>query len=214
MPEPIGEFVTERTSGESATDTDSRGPEQSEGGSGQPEILNGFETETPDTEAIGDREPRRTKSGAIDGRSARRGRPRGSRNAEKETSIRLEKIGLEDLLFSLHLMGANILNSPNLALDKEESAKLAGAVQKVASYYSVAFDPKKVALFELAAVCGSIYGPRILAWRIERKTKKQTVARPVTEMPKKDAPAPEPKRAAVSGLYSPSQAFGDMSGEL
>jgi hypothetical protein len=102
-------------------------------------------------------------------------------------------------------MGANILSAPNLELDKEEAAKLASAVQKVASFYSVAFDPKKVAIFELAAVCGTIYGPRIMAWRIARKT-----------TPKQSAPQPveTPKKQEPSAMYAPSQVFGNASGEL
>ena len=217
MPEPIGEFVTDTTDGKPDADSDSRKPDTATVRTGEPEILHGFETESPDTESIDAGGGRRTKSGAIDGRTLRGKRgPGRPRNSEKEASIRLEKIGLTDLLYSLHLMGANILNAPNLELDQEESKKLADAVQKVAGFYSVAFDPKKVAIVELAAVCGMIYGPRIMAWRIDRK--KKAPAPRVTEMPRPaQAPAQPvqaPARGGAGGLYTPSQVFGDASAGL
>ena len=67
-------------------------------------------------------------------------------------------------------MGANILNAPSLELDQEESKKLADAVQKVAGFYAVAFDPKKVAIVELAAVCGIITDR--VSWRGESSGKR------------------------------------------
>ena len=221
MQEPIGEFVTDGAAGKPDADSDSGKPDSTQSGTGEPEILHGFETESPDTESIGgdagSGNARRTKSGAIDGRTLRGKRgPGRPRNSEKEASIRLEKIGLTDLLYSLHLMGANILNAPTLELDQEESKKLADAVQKVAGFYAVAFDPKKVAIVELAAVCGMIYGPRIMAWRIERK-KKSAPAPRVTEMPRPAQAPPQPAappRAAVGGLYTPSQVFGDSGAGL
>lgn len=101
-------------------------------------------------------------------RSGRRGRPLGSKNrttAERNTQTpppnNLENI--EELLVSLHFMGAKLLDVPEIELTQDESRKLMKAVKDVAKYYNVAFDPKKLAIFHLMTAMGGIYGPRAVA---------------------------------------------------
>jgi hypothetical protein len=166
MPDTIGAFVSDTASGKPDADAASKSDDRNPGGTGEPEIhigetINGFESESPDTERIaGD------SSGGIGKR--KRGRPPGSRNGVKsQTSgdLRLNQLDIAELLFSIHLMGAEILKTPELELDKDESVKLADAIKNVGQYYNVLFDPKKVAIFQLAIVAGGIYGTRLFAIR-------------------------------------------------
>lgn len=62
-------------------------------------------------------------------------------------------------------MGAAILKTPELELSKDDSKKLSQAIQEVGKHYAFMFDPKKVAIANLCAVAGYIYGTRLVAWR-------------------------------------------------
>ena len=183
------------------------------------EVINGFEVESgPDTEPIvgsdagtGDREPRRTKSGKIDGRTLRG--KRGSKTSEE--SVHLNSISLETLLYSIHLMGAEFLACKELELEKDESKKLADAIQDVGKYYNVAFDPKKVAICQLAVIAGGIYGPMFVQVRRRLKaerTRQPLAATPINQ-PRQQAsqPAPNPAQARSVSEMSPSDLFGNES---
>lgn len=119
-----------------------------------------------------------------DTRSKRRGRPRGSRNL---TSIKQEKqvsTDLSGILYSLHLMGAAILNVKELQLDKEEAKNLGDAVARVNSLYDgLILSEKQLAWVNLAMVGGTIYGPRFVAYsqRMKNEKKNTQPKNPATE---------------------------------
>lgn len=101
----------------------------------------------------------------------RRGRKPGTKNKQK--SILAAASNLESVLFSLHLMGATLLQTPELAITKEESEMLTTAIQKVNEHYGVTFlSAKHAALVELVAAADTIYGPRAIAvshrWKMEK----------------------------------------------
>jgi hypothetical protein len=164
MPDATGSIIDESADGKSSVDADNNSTRGDKGRTPDPEILYGHDVESPATERIGNSagEPRRTKSGKIDGRTQR-----GKRTAEtgEKESVRLESLKISDLLYSIHLMGAEMLKTPELELDKDECVKLADAVSEVSKHYTTAFNPKTVAWVHLAVIAGGIYGTRIFAVR-------------------------------------------------
>jgi hypothetical protein len=140
-------------------------------------------------------EPRRTKSGRFD-RRTRAGRTAGSNEAET-SPIPVDRISLTELLLSLHEMGAAILKTPELDLDRDEAQKLSKAVQEVSKYYAMSFDPKKVALGNLAIVMGGIYVPRIMAYRLRKATSEPGAPTPA-EQPREKLVNIKPTKKAES----------------
>lgn len=126
---------------------------------------------------------KRTKTGKIDGRQFR-GKNRGTSgvydfpapagdgepSGKEKKSVRLNKMDISDVLYSMHLMIAAGLKVPELEIDKDEAKKLGDAINEVAKHYTVEFDPKHVAVFNLCMVVGGIYGPRALAIIHTRKS--------------------------------------------
>jgi hypothetical protein len=110
------------------------------------------------------------------------------------------------LLYSLHQMGAAILATPEIELDKDESRKLAEAIKDVAGYYALAFDPKKVAIANLLSVAGFVYGPRIIAWRARRKASEglEKPAKAPSEPPTQSAVPPSPPPASNGAVKTPT----------
>jgi hypothetical protein len=106
-------------------------------------------------------------------------------------------------------MGAAILATPEIELDKDESRKLAEAIKDVAGHYALAFDPKKVAVANLLSVAGFVYGPRIIAWRarrkasegLERPAKAQTAESPAAAQ---SAVPPSPPPASNGAVKTPT----------
>jgi len=170
MPDTIGKFVegspedTKPIDGNARVNADTNPTDRTESRTGEPEILYGYDTADPATERIGGNggSERRTKSGKIDGRTLR-----GKRNAETgaKESIPLTKLDIAELLYSIHLMGAEICKLPELELDKAEADKLGDAIKNVGQYYGAVLDPKKVAIFHLCVIAGGIYGTRFFAIR-------------------------------------------------
>lgn len=100
------------------------------------------------------------------GRPAGAGKPRiGKREVAAPVSIK----GIEKILFSIHAMAASSI-TPELALEEQEAKLLAEAVAEVQSHYNMTVDPKIVAWIGLAGVCGSLYGPRIAAYKLRKMT--------------------------------------------
>jgi hypothetical protein len=82
------------------------------------------------------------------------------------------------MLHSVHLAGAFILKTPQLALDESESKQLADAISQVSELYDVPIDPRAVAWGNLIMVAGTIYVPRIIAIKNEAKHNKASNKRP------------------------------------
>jgi hypothetical protein len=185
MSKPIGSFVDAGTGGESGPirDTDraqpvtggSDGAKQSANG---PQIIDGYENAIdPATVKIGagiDGGARTTKSGRID-RRTRAGRSYTATGSGEASTVYQDiesRISLTEVLFSLHQMGAAFFAVAELELDKTEAEKLGSAIKEVAKFYAVSFDPKKLAIFNLAIVAGGIYGTRFVAIRTRMRIEK------------------------------------------
>jgi hypothetical protein len=105
----------------------------------------------------------------------KRGRPAGSgtKSAPKEKATASSIKGIEKLLYSLHIGVSSLTGIDELKIDKEESALMSEALAEVASHYNVAVDPKVLAWLGFAGVMGTIYGPRIGAWKMRRSAEKK-----------------------------------------
>lgn len=108
-------------------------------------------------------------------------------------------------------MGAKLMEIPELELTKEEGGRLTRAVKEVAKHYNVAMDPKKLAIFQLVAVAGGIYGPRAVAiYRRSNRQRPQLInIEPKQPAPKEPSAAPRANGPVPIRLFTPSQM--DMS---
>lgn len=141
----------------------------------------------------------------------RRGRPSGSKNAPKseiaQVSPNLSMLeSLEAILLSIHFAGAKLLSVPEMELDEAEARKLSDSIKNVAKHYTTTFDPKKLALIQLGAVCVGIYGPRIVTVLKSNSSKTRTepvdISTRKTEPPK---PGDQPIKAVPTRPTNPSQ---------
>src|SRR5581483_10488746 len=83
---------------------------------------------------------------------------------------------LETLLLSTHTMLALISKTPELQLTKDESTKLAEAINEVNALYDFSVLPPEVmAWINLLIVAGGIYVPRFIAVKVKKGTKKGQV---------------------------------------
>jgi hypothetical protein len=226
MSETIGRII------DSVTDGPSREPvtqpvngriTEPESGSAKPEILYGTDTFDPVTERIGTGASadsgsdgvKRTKSGRIDRRTLR-GRGTGAGTGEPEetpsSSVNLDKVNLTDLLLSLHAMGAAFLSTPELELDRDEAKKLSDGIQKVGKYYAMAFDPKRVAIAELAIIVGGIYGTRFVAWKNRRTSTEETTPKPGPALVQSRSAAPAQPSKPMH-MTSPSELWPEGGGQ-
>jgi hypothetical protein len=104
-----------------------------------------------------------------------------------------------------------MLGLKELELEKDESKKLADAIQDVGKYYNIGFDPKKVAIAQLCIVAGGIYGPMFV--QIRRRMKSQRVPQPTpiaTPIDRQPKQAPQQPARPMSEM-SPSDLFGNES---
>lgn len=227
MPEPIGHIIADDTGGKPDTNVDPKSSSGTERRNSEPEIVYGFDAVNPATErfaAGSSGNPRLTKSGRIDRRTLRGGAG-GNRAEETPGLLDGSKISLEGLLYSLHLMGKEILSLPEMEIDRDEAKKLAEAVAEVNRFYKVAIDPKKLAWVNLGLVGVTIYGPRFAAARNRRKIAAREGKAPVTpiDQPGKNPPAPPPKNGRINldpngrmANASPSMidVFGDQNAAI
>ena len=100
-----------------------------------------------------------------------RGRPRGSKNTPGGKQATKEVASdLTGLLMSAHIMLASLTKVDEFVLDKEEAERLAAAIAKVnAEYGGMVLPPKAAAWIHLAMAGGSIYGPRLFAYKLRMK---------------------------------------------
>lgn len=216
MPTEGGNVILDSDGGKPTLDSSSQSGNGTQGGNFETERINGFDAENPATERISsdrassDAGVKYTKSGRIDRRTLR-GRGKSAGDETQESSLRLGEISLKELLIGVHAMGAAILAVPELEIDADESERLSNAVLNVGKYYAMTFDPKKVALLNFAAVCGSIYGVRILAIRNRLKTEAKPKPQKVEPI---NQPRPQAQSHPVNGaskFRSPAEMFGQES---
>lgn len=94
----------------------------------------------------------------------RRGRQKGSRNKQSAKPSKESEQDLTGLLLSIHLMGAALLKTPELALTPDEAEQLGKAVARVNAEFGVQImSPKMAAIVNLTIVAGTVYGPRAVA---------------------------------------------------
>jgi hypothetical protein len=108
-------------------------------------------------------------------------------------------------------MGAAILSVPELELDAGEARQYADALTEVAKFYTLSFDPKKVAIVNLLVVAGKIYGTRLFAYSTRRKLERREAAKsdqagkpgpvPVAAQPKPNGRAATPQPMSPSDLW-------------
>jgi len=108
------------------------------------------------------------------------------------------------------------------AADEIEAKRIADATEKLASFYTSAIDPKKMAWAEWIMAVGAFAGPRIINQRRKSKTGKFTPDRPSAgpslvppSPPKQEAtrttptpqPPPKPGLKPINEM-TPSEVFG------
>lgn len=152
----------------------------------------------------------------------RRGRKPGTRNrtpeeraadgrTQAQTSLHLID-NIEEVLVSIHFMGAKLMEIPELELSTEDARKFTKAVRNVASHYNVSVDPKKMALFQLATAVAGVYGPRAIAIYNRKKTvvpKKEPAKIVPIDQVKPAPPKPEAVRTIDLSQTSPSQLWSE-----
>ncbi len=106
--------------------------------------------------------------------TGRRKRKYSKRNSSGSGSAQTVRVDIfEQLLFSTHMMLSAALKTPEIALAPEEAKAMAEAYAGVAQYYPVLQQSEKaIAITNLIAVTGMIYGTRAVAlWRKKTATK-------------------------------------------
>lgn len=85
----------------------------------------------------------------------------------------------------MHEMAAAFTGVSDLALDKDESGKLAKAISDVGDHYGLAtvFDDKTVAWVNLGQTIIAIYGTRLMTIRLKSRMAKETAAQKAREQP-------------------------------
>lgn len=194
MSETLGRIID---GGESQSDGNPEGTGGPTQRVSEPEIINGFDSYEPRTERI-----KLTKSGKPD-RRTKQGRSTGSDTPESDRAetgkVHLSKLDIGELLFSIHLTLAEFTRTPELELEKGEAHELGDAVKEFAKFYGVAFDPKKVALFNLCLAAGKIYVPR--AFAVKNRWEQEKGPKLVTERPeRKEQPQAAPVTMSLEGM--------------
>lgn len=174
----VGCVIEPIDGGKSADLSDNGGSSGNESGSQDTPIVDfGSDRIEPSTYRIPeppDTGTRRNRRGGIDGRTraARAARTADTGTPATESKSNLVELSLKDLLLSVHNIGSMMLKVEELALEETEAEKLAVAIQEVGKYYHVSFDPKKIAIANLAIVTCQIYGFRIMAYQMRLKNEK------------------------------------------
>lgn len=124
-------------------------------------------------------------------RKSNSGNSGSSRNSTAKSQAKNSgTIGIEQILYSIHMMMAGATKIEELKLSPEEAKQLANAVAEVNSHYNVAIDPKVMAWVGLTTTCVSIYAPRMASYKIRssfEEKKRKASEKPVgkVEAPQK-----------------------------
>jgi hypothetical protein len=199
MSDKTGKFF-DVIAGEPDTKPDTSGSDVDKGQGGEiggPEPEREIEFEYIEPSAIridGDPgEPKRTRTGRIDGRSKQ------ARAARKTESRDIEGLSIKDLLIGIHAFGASITGVEELEIDEAEGKKLGDAVTQLSSIYGHTISPKTAAWVNFASACGVIYGPRFIAYNARMKNEKAAKPGPVGVPPNKTGPAPAGRPTPLPG---------------
>lgn len=96
----------------------------------------------------------------------------------------------------MHAMAASFLDTPELVLTEKESTNFATALQAVQKHYDVQITQKSLDHIQFFAAIGSIYGPRIAAIALRKKTERSR--RASTAPPSNVHPFPQQQRRTVN----------------
>lgn len=121
------------------------------------------------------------------------GKRRYKRRAAKASpdAVSLEIGSFKDILYSTHAMIASIASAPGVAIDDDEAEKLAKAIGNVTRHYEVpSMAQSTLDWIMLIQACGAVYGPRLLAWKMERAARRVKPAPQSPMAPRNVAPAP------------------------
>ncbi len=86
--------------------------------------------------------------------------------------------GLEKILFSVHMMGANFLKVPELMIGQDESKVLAEAINAVQQYYDWDASEETIIWVNLVGALITVYGPRAAVLVSKANKKKKETATP------------------------------------
>lgn len=111
----------------------------------------------------------------------RRGRPPGSRNSTRKSTVTETSRNIGEMLFSLHLGMATFLNSEHWAITEDEADRLGKAIIRVTQCYNInILSEEQLAWVNLAMVAVPIYGTRAFVSVQSKKEKPKIVSKPVT----------------------------------
>lgn len=144
----------------------------------------------------------------------RRGRPRGSRNASIPTTAQKTtgdlKSSIEHVLLTLTKSTAALLKVPELEIDPSEAKDIQDSFKELCKYYPIALSPKKLAIFDFAAVVGTVVGSRAMAIHERHKREAQTRPQKVVNQPVVQIDSKSPVVAtAERRVESPSQIWNE-----
>lgn len=129
-------------------------------------------------------------------------RPYKRRAAKTPDAVSLDIGSFRDLLYSGHAMLHSITQSVLFEIDENDADKMAKAIANVTRHYDVPqMAQKTVDWIMCIQTMGAVYGPRIMAIRMERAARNarpapQSVHAPRNVAPSPTAPGPQPQRAA------------------
>lgn len=107
------------------------------------------------------------------------------------------------VLCGIHSLLAGATKIPELELDDNEGAALGEAMKTVAAQYDYIPDEKIVAWVALIGTCASIYGPRLVAYKLRASVEKEQRRRekPAPAMVSEGTPNPAtPQNVAESSM--------------
>lgn len=112
----------------------------------------------------------------------RRGRPPGSRNSTRKSTVTETSRNIGEMLFSLHLGMATFLNAEHWAITEDEADRLGKAIIRVTQCYNInILSEEQMAWVNLGMVAIPIYGTRAFLSMQSKKEKPKIVSkRPVT----------------------------------
>lgn len=127
-------------------------------------------------------------AGNVDPATGRRRYKR--RAARTQDAVSLDLGSFKDILFSTHAMLAAIVSAPNIAIDESEAETLAKAIANVSRHYDVpTMAQQTVDWIMLIQAGGAIYGPRLIAWKMDRAARRAKPAPQSPMAPRNVAPA-------------------------
>lgn len=142
-------------------------------------------------------------TGETTGERTKRPYKRRAAKTPNADAVSLSIGSFKDLLYSGHAMLHSITQASVFDIDEDDAAKLAQAISNVTRHYDVPqMAQKTVDWIMLMQSVGAVYGPRVMAMRLERsmrnaKPPAQSPHAPQNIVPSPRAPAPQQQRATV-----------------